>query len=74
MQSEPVLRGDNGSTRKAATALAMHDWLGGETAVPLTVRLGRQCLRGAPVEGGQIKCCPASTMSGFADLGFHAQF
>ena len=33
MESKPVLHGDNGSTLKATTVLAMLHWLGGETFV-----------------------------------------
>jgi transposase InsO family protein len=43
--TKPVLHGDNGSTLKATTVLAMLNWLKGETVVLAPARLGRQRLR-----------------------------
>ncbi len=54
MGSKPVLHGDNGSTLKATTVLAMLNWLGCQALVLATPRERRQRLCGIAVSHGQV--------------------
>jgi putative transposase len=66
MHTKPVLHGDNGSTLKATTVLAMLHWLGVQALVLAAPRQRRQRLRRVAVPHGQVP--PRVPAKGFASL------
>jgi putative transposase len=67
MDTKPVLHGDNGSTLKATTVLAMLHWLGRQALVLAAPRQRRQRLRRVVVPHGQVP--PRVPHQGLRQLG-----